>query len=99
MSAGLILLHNNTTPHMARQTSELLQQFKWEVWQNTPYSPDLAPCDYHLFSKLKTDLGGQRFWNNEEVKAAVSRLLHSAGGDLYASRINVGPFREMFTAS
>ena len=72
LSAGVILLHDNATPHTARQISELMQRFKWEVWQHPPYSPHLAPCDYHLFGKLKTDLGGRRFQNDEEVKAAVS---------------------------
>jgi hypothetical protein len=26
-----------------------------------PYSPDLAPCDFWLFPKLKNALKGQRF--------------------------------------
>ena len=54
LSAGMILLHDNTTPHTSRQTSELLQQFKWELLQHPPYSPNLAPCDYNLFGKLCT---------------------------------------------
>ena len=83
----MILLHDNATFHTARQTSELLQLFKCEVWQHPPYSPDLAPCDFHVFGKLKKDLGGRRFQNDEEVKAAVSGWLHSAGGDFYASGI------------
>ena len=28
-----------------------------------PYSPDLAPCDFFLFPKLKTHLEGQ-FWDS-----------------------------------
>ncbi|XP_068082192.1 cell adhesion molecule Dscam2 [Anabrus simplex] len=64
---------------MAHQTSELLQRFKCEVWQHPPYSPDLAPCDYHVFGKLRKDHGGRRFRNVEEVKPAVSTWIHSAG--------------------
>ena len=34
-------------------------------------SPDLAPSDYYLFSKLKKDLQGRKFDDEEEVKTAV----------------------------
>jgi hypothetical protein len=36
-----------------------------------PYGPDLAPCDYFLFSKLKSDLCGKKFTSDEEVISAV----------------------------
>jgi hypothetical protein len=32
-----------------------------------PYSPDLAPCDFWLFPKLKTPLKGPRFDSREEI--------------------------------
>jgi hypothetical protein len=33
-----------------------------------PYSPDLAPLDFHLFGTLKQDLRGCQFHNSEEVE-------------------------------
>ena len=33
------------------------------------YSPDLVPCDFFLFPKLKKSLAGQKFELNEEVIA------------------------------
>ena len=36
-----------------------------------PYSPDLAPSDFHLFGPLKDYLRGQRFKTDAEVKRAV----------------------------
>jgi histone-lysine N-methyltransferase SETMAR len=39
--------------------------------EHPPYSPDLAPSDYYLFSKLKHDLRGRKFDDNEEVRTAV----------------------------
>jgi histone-lysine N-methyltransferase SETMAR len=39
--------------------------------EHPPYSPDLAPTDYYLFSKLKKDLLGRKFDDDEEVKTAV----------------------------
>ena len=40
-----------------------------------PYSPDLAPCDFWLFPKLKENLRGSRFETIEEMKEAVTRVV------------------------
>ena len=37
-----------------------------------PYSPDLSPCDYHLFVPLKEALGGQRFDDDTGVEELVA---------------------------
>jgi len=39
--------------------------------EHPPYSPDLAPSGYYLFSKLKKDLWGKKFDDDEELKTAV----------------------------
>jgi len=36
-----------------------------------PYSPDLAPSDFHLFLHLKKFPGGKRFDNDDDLKDAV----------------------------
>ena len=36
-----------------------------------PYSPDLAPCDFWLFPKLR----GCRFETTEEMKEAVTKVI------------------------
>jgi histone-lysine N-methyltransferase SETMAR len=68
LSKGVTLLHDNARPHASRQTQHLLKQFGWTVMPHPPYSPDLAPSDYHLFPYLKEHLGGQRFSTDDEVK-------------------------------
>jgi hypothetical protein len=40
-----------------------------------PYSPDLAPSDYHLFGPPKEALRGCRFTSDQEVKEAVHAWL------------------------
>lgn len=83
MSDGVVFLQDYATPHTAGVTQELLRKFKWEVWRHPPYSPDLAPCDYHLFGSLKQDLGGQRFATDNEVQEAVSKWLKQIGRNFY----------------
>jgi hypothetical protein len=51
-------------------------KLKWDVLPHPPYSPDLAPSDYHLFGPMKGFLGGKRFRNNDEVIAAVQSWVH-----------------------
>ena len=40
-----------------------------------PYSPDLAPCDFYLFTKLKEKLRGCRYETIEEMKEAVTKVI------------------------
>jgi hypothetical protein len=40
-----------------------------------PYFPDMAPCDFFLFQKMKLKLKGRRFDTVEEIEAESLRLL------------------------
>ena len=40
-----------------------------------PYSPDLAPCDFCLFPKLKEKLRGYCYETIEEMKEAVMKVI------------------------
>lgn len=54
-------------PHIKKNKLLIHQN---NVGKNTPYSPDLAPSDFYLFSDLKNVLGSsKRFGSNEEVIA------------------------------
>ena len=45
------------------------------------YSPDLAPCDFSLFPKIKSALKGTRFESVDAVKAKATQLLNSLTQD------------------
>ena len=41
----------------------------------SPYSPDLAPCDFFLFPRMKRGLKGKRFQNVEDVREKMTEAL------------------------
>ena len=45
------------------------------VFNHPPYSPDLTPCDYFLFPKLKLPLKGRLFEDVQNVQGAVTSSL------------------------
>ena len=50
-----------------------------------PYSPDMAPCDFWLFSKLKRPLRGYRFESIEEIQTATKKELKAIPKEDYAA--------------
>jgi len=83
LRATILLLHDNARPLSAAQTQNLITSFKWEQMDHPPYSPDLAPSDYHLFPHLKNFLGGQRFDDDHDLKDAVQKWLTSQAATFY----------------
>ncbi|GBN22238.1 hypothetical protein AVEN_131378-1 [Araneus ventricosus] len=80
LSDGVILLRDNT--HTACKTEELLQSFKWDVWNYPTHSPDLAP---NLGSK---HLSGTSSSSNSDVKTAAENWLNLQGRDFYQDGLN-----------
>ncbi|GFX55296.1 histone-lysine N-methyltransferase SETMAR [Trichonephila clavipes] len=87
LSSGVVLLQDNACPHTAVRAREVLRKFKWDVFQHPPYSPHLAPSDYHLFTAMKKWLGGKHFADDEELKNAVSHWFKSQAAFFYAEGI------------
>lgn len=87
LSEKVLFFHDNARPHTANRTQTLLDGFGWEVFNHPPYSPDLAPSDYHLFPAMKTWLATQRFDTDAELHAGVNQWLNSQAVDFYRDGI------------
>ena len=74
--------------HMRKICVKLVPKNLSDVWEflaqnnittlpHTPYSPDLASCDFVLLPKLKTHLKGHHFGTVENVQTAATRTLNN----------------------
>ena len=57
-STLISLLHHNATSHVSKKTREVLNHLSINVIEHPPYSPDLSPCDFFLFGRLKKMIRG-----------------------------------------
>ncbi|KAL4154057.1 hypothetical protein QTP88_001890 [Uroleucon formosanum] len=70
------ILHQDNAPaHSALSVKRFLAKNRTPVLQHPPYSPDLAPCDFWLFPKLKSALKGTHFESVEAVKTKATEVL------------------------
>ena len=83
LSRGVLLLHDNAPPHTSHLATSAIHNCGFEVLTHPPYSPDLAPSDFHLFANLKKVLGGSRFTQESEAKAFVTEWLTEQTHDFY----------------
>ena len=67
----MILQHDSARPHVAKQMKTYLEMLRWEVLTHLPYSPDIAPSDYHLFQSIAHGLAEQHFHSYEDPKIWV----------------------------
>ena len=51
--SGVHILHDNAFSHKCEDVKSFLATEKEKVLHYSPYSPDMSPCDFFLFPKLK----------------------------------------------
>ncbi|KOC61203.1 Histone-lysine N-methyltransferase SETMAR [Habropoda laboriosa] len=81
------MIENN--PHHTRRLLEL----GWDVVPHPPYSPDLAPSDFHLFRSLQNSLNGKDFNSLVEIKnheKSIMKNLRSSGRTEFSSCLKDG---------
>ena len=76
-ASSWLLHHDNAPAHNSLGIPEFLDKNNIAVLEQQPYSPDMAPCDFFLFPKLKEVFKGTRFQDSEAIKTAVTRELRA----------------------
>ena len=67
-------MHQDNAPvHDSILVTDYLTKMGIKRVPHSPYSPDLALCDFWLFPKLKEKLRGCRYETIEEMKEAVTK--------------------------
>ena len=79
----VLLQHDNARHHTSLKIREVISSFGWTTISHPPYSPDLAPSDFHLFGPLKESLRGGHFSSDEEVKTVVWKWLKTQPVEFY----------------
>ena len=79
--------HDNARPHVADIVNKKLKQLKWELIKHPPYSPDIAPSDYHLFLSLSNQIKEKKFKDEDELKMVIQTFFDSKSKDFYARGI------------
>ncbi len=87
-NTDVLFLHDNARPHTARLTQQKIRDLGWEVLPHPPYSPDLAPSDYHLFRSLQHFLRGKQYGSVQEISQDISRFFTSKPAGFYVKGIS-----------
>ena len=74
--SGLWHFHWDNAPvHNSILATDYLSKMGIKTVPQPPYSPDLTPCDFWLFPKLKENIRGCRYETIEEMKEAVTKVI------------------------
>jgi len=76
-----VLHQDNVLAHNALSAKMFLTKHKITVLERLPYSPDLAPCDFFLFTKMKSVLQGTRFESVDAVRTKATELMNKLSED------------------
>ncbi|GFO46811.1 histone-lysine N-methyltransferase SETMAR [Plakobranchus ocellatus] len=88
LEKGVVLRHDNATPHSANLTQQWLQRYGWEILPHPAHSPELAPSDFHLFGPLKRHLGGMAFETEDDLISELRNWFDNLDVDFFRVGIN-----------
>ena len=78
---GSRVLHQDVPAHNALSVKTFSTKRKATVLEHPLYSPDLSPCDFFIFPKIKSVLKGSRFEYIDTVKAKAMELMKKLSED------------------
>jgi histone-lysine N-methyltransferase SETMAR len=77
------LHQDNATAHSSHLIQTFLAKHSIPMVRLAPYSPDMAPCDFWLFPKLKMPLKGARFESREDIMQNAMAQLNTIPKDAF----------------
>ena len=83
----IIFHQDNSRLHVSLMTRQKLLQLAWEVLIHPPYSPDIAPLDFHLFRSLQNSLNGENFSSLEDCKRHLEQFFAQKDKKFWEDRI------------
>ena len=69
--SGVHLLHDSAFFHKCEVVKSFLASEKVKVLNRPPYLPDLSPCDFFLFPRLKKMLSGNKYTSRSSLDSAI----------------------------
>jgi len=85
VTKGVLFLHDNAPAHRALATEKKLAYLGFHYLDHPPYSPNLAPSDYHQFPGLKKQLKGRHLSSDAKVIAAAETWLDGQPSEFFLS--------------
>ena len=73
--SGVHLLHDNTLSHKCEVVKYFLASEKVKVLNHPSYTPDLSPCDFFSFPRLKKMLSGNKYMSRSSLDSAIYQCL------------------------
>ena len=73
--SGVHLLHDNASSHKCEVVKSFLASEKVKVLNHPSYSPDLSPCDFFLFPRLKKMLSRNKYTSRSSLGSAIYQCL------------------------
>ena len=90
---GVVYHHDNARPHVSKHTLGVIAELGWTTIPHPPYSPDIAPSDYHLFRSLQHFLRDEKFASLEAIEMGVSNFITSKDPSFFRKGIEDLPRR------
>ena len=83
--SGVHLLHDNASCHKCEVVKSFLASEKVKVLNHPPYSPELSPCDFFLFPRLKKMLSRNKYTSRSSLGSAIYQCLQQIPKEDYLS--------------
>ena len=93
LTKGVLFHQDNAPVHKFVIAMAAIHDRGFKLVEHPPYSPDLAPSDFHLFPKLKTAISGTHIHSNNHVIHAVDDFLNGQEKDSFKSGIEAHKHR------